>query len=132
MTFDVPFDDVHDVRESGLRVRREVVGAEYVARAFADADAFTRPLQELVTDYCWGAVWARPELARRERSMITLAMLTVLGRPTELATHVRGALTNGVTPDEIREVLLQTAVYAGVPAAVEAFRVAAPIVEEHR
>ncbi|MBC7301876.1 MAG: 4-carboxymuconolactone decarboxylase [Nocardia sp.] len=117
--------------EAGLRVRREVVGAEYVSRALADADEFTAPLQELVTEFCWGAIWTRPDLDRRSRSMITLAMLTALGRPNELATHVRGALTNGVTPEEIREVLLQATVYAGVPAGVDAFRVARQVIEEN-
>lgn len=120
-----------ELYEAGLRVRREVVGEEYVARALAEADEFTGPLQELVTEYCWGAVWTRPGLDRRTRSMINLAMLTALGRPHELATHVRAALTNGVTPEEIREVLLQTTVYAGVPAAVDAFRIAGPIIKEN-
>ncbi|MGW0246175.1 carboxymuconolactone decarboxylase family protein [Nocardia goodfellowii] len=116
--------------EAGLQVRREVLGEEYVTRALANADEFTGPLQELVSEYCWGAVWIRPELSRRDRSMINLAMLAALGRSHELATHVRAALTNGVTPVEIREVLLQATIYAGVPAGVDAFRVAAPIIAE--
>ena len=117
--------------EAGLQVRREVVGADYVDRALAAATGFSEPLQDLVTEYCWGAVWTRPGLDRRARSMITLAMLTSLNRATEFATHVRAALTNGVTPDEIREVLLHATVYAGVPAGVEAFRIAEPILQEH-
>lgn len=125
----MPIDGTHrETYEAGLRVREDVVGAEYVARALADADDFTGPLQDLVTEYCWGAVWTRDGLDRRTRSLINLAMLTALNRSAELATHVRGALANGATPVEIREVLLQTAVYVGVPAAVESFRIAAPIV----
>jgi 4-carboxymuconolactone decarboxylase len=117
--------------DAGMKVRQEVVGAEYVERAVAATTDFTRPMQELVTEYCWGAVWTRDGLGRRERSMINLAMLTALGKPTELAAHVRGALNNGVTPEEIQEVLLQTAIYVGVPAALESFRVANEIVAEH-
>lgn len=117
--------------DAGMTVRTEVVGAEYVARAIAATNDFNRPMQELVTEYCWGAVWTRPGLGRRERSMINLAMLTTLGKPAELGAHVRGALTNGVTPAEIQEILLQTAVYVGVPAALEAFRVAGEIIAEH-
>ncbi len=92
--------------------------------AVANADDFTRPLQDLVTTYCWGDVWGRPELDLKTRSMLNLAMLTALNKPHELRLHVRGAITNGVTPVEIREVLLQTAIYCGVPAAVDAFRTA--------
>jgi 4-carboxymuconolactone decarboxylase len=117
--------------DAGMKVREEVVGAEYVERAVAATTDFTRPMQELVTEYCWGAVWTREGLGRRERSMINLAMLTALGKPTELGAHVRGALTNGVTPQEIQEILLQTAIYVGVPAALESFRVANDIVAEH-
>jgi 4-carboxymuconolactone decarboxylase len=110
--------------EKGLAIRRAVLGAEYVDKAMAGADDFSRPLQELVTRYCWGEVWGRPGLDRRTRSMLNLAMLTALNRPHELALHVRGALRNGVAKDEIREVLLQAAIYCGVPAAVDAFRAA--------
>jgi len=124
-------DPHNDLYEAGLRVRREVVGDEYVDRALAAATDFSRPLQDLVTEYCWGAVWTRPGLDRRTRSMINLGMLTALNRSTEFATHVRAALTNGVTAQEIREVLLQATVYAGVPAGIEAFRIAGPILEEH-
>jgi 4-carboxymuconolactone decarboxylase len=108
--------------ERGLEVRREVLGAEHVDRSLANASDFMRPMQELVTDYCWGAVWARPGLDRRTRSLINLAMLTALGSGHELDVHVRGAVTNGATETEIRETLLQAAVYCGVPAAMEAFR----------
>lgn len=117
--------------DAGMTVRREVVGAQYVDRAAAATTDFDRPMQDLVTEYCWGAVWTRPGLGRRERSMINLAMLTALGKPNELAAHVRGALTNGVTVDEIQEVLLQSAIYVGVPAALESFRVAKEVIAEH-
>jgi 4-carboxymuconolactone decarboxylase len=116
--------------EVGLETRRAVLGAEYVDAALERATPFARPLQELVTEYCWGAVWSRPGLDRRTRSLINLAMLTALNRPHELAAHVRGALNNGCTEDEIREVLLQTAVYCGLPAALESFRVAESVLGE--
>src|SRR5215203_5285752 len=118
--------------EAGLQTRREVLGAEYVERALANADDFTMPFQEFVTTQGWHAVWNRPGLDRRTRSIINLATLTALGRSQELALHVRGALNNGVTPEEIREVFIQLAGYAGFPAAVEAFRTAQPIIAEHR
>jgi 4-carboxymuconolactone decarboxylase len=111
-----------DLFQQGLQTRREVLGAEYVDAAIANADDFNRPLQELVTEYCWGDVWNRPGLDRRTRSMLNLAMLTALNRPHELKLHVKGALNNGVTKEEIREVLMQTAIYCGVPAAVDGFR----------
>jgi 4-carboxymuconolactone decarboxylase len=101
-----------------------VLGEEYVNRALANADDFTKPLQDLVTEYCWGAVWGREELPLKTRSMLNLAMISILNRPNELRTHVKGALTNGVTRDEIREIFLQVAIYAGVPAAVDSFRIA--------
>lgn len=115
----------------GLEVRRDVLGAEHVDRSLAQASAFARPMQELVTEYCWGAVWARPSLERKTRSLLDLAMLTALDRPHELRRHVRGALNNGVTANEIREVLLQAAVYCGVPAAMDAFRTAEDVLKEH-
>lgn len=121
----------HETYEAGLRVRREVVGPEYVTRALDGASEFSSPMQDLVTEYCWGAIWTRPGLDRRTRSLINLAMLTALNRPREFATHVRGALTNGASSEEIREVLLQTAVYVGVPAAIESFRIADEILSEH-
>jgi 4-carboxymuconolactone decarboxylase len=110
--------------DEGLAVRREVLGSDYVDKALASADDLTRPLQELVTEYCWGAVWARPGLPRKTRSLINLGMLTALGKPHELKLHVRGALRNGCTREEIMETLLQTAIYCGVPAAIESFRAA--------
>jgi 4-carboxymuconolactone decarboxylase len=118
--------------EAGLKTRREVLGAEYVDRSLANADDFTRPFQEYVTMQAWDAVWNRPGLDRRTRSIINLAMLAALGRSAELVLHTRGALTNGVTPEEIREVLIQVGGYAGFPAAVEAFRTVQPIIAEHR
>jgi 4-carboxymuconolactone decarboxylase len=114
----------NDVYDKGLAIRREVLGADYVDNAIRTADAFNRPLQELVTEYCWGAVWGRPGLPRKTRSMLNLAMLTALNRPHELKLHVKGALKNGVSREEIAEVLLQAAIYCGVPAAVDAFRTA--------
>jgi 4-carboxymuconolactone decarboxylase len=110
--------------DKGLEIRRAVLGSEYVDKSIANADDFNRPLQELVTQYCWGEIWGREGLDRRTRSIINLAMISALNRPHELKLHVRGALRNGVTKAEIREVLLQVAIYAGVPAAVDSFRVA--------
>lgn len=110
--------------ERGLQIRSDVLGAEYVERALAGADDFTGPLQDLVTEYCWGAVWGRDELPRKTRSMLNLAMIAVLNRPNELRMHVKAALTNGVTREEIREIFLQVAIYGGVPAAVDSFRIA--------
>jgi 4-carboxymuconolactone decarboxylase len=110
--------------QRGLEIRSAVLGEEYVNRALADANDFTRPLQDLVTEYCWGAVWGRDGLTRKTRSMLNLAMISVLNRPNELRTHIRAALTNGVSRDEIREIFLQVAIYAGVPAAVDSFRIA--------
>jgi 4-carboxymuconolactone decarboxylase len=115
--------------EEGLAIRRDVLGAEYVDKAIAGSTDFTRPLQDLVTEYCWGAVWSRPGLDRRTRSLINLAMLTALNHQHELRLHVKGALRNGATRDEIREVLLQAAIYCGVPAAVDAFRSATEAID---
>jgi 4-carboxymuconolactone decarboxylase len=117
--------------ERGLQTRREVLGAEYVDRALDGASEFAAPLQELVTEYCWGAVWSRPGLDRRTRSLINLAMLTALNRSHELGTHVRGAVNNGCSEEEIRETLLQAAVYCGMPAGMESFRVAEQVLREH-
>jgi 4-carboxymuconolactone decarboxylase len=116
--------------EDGLRVRRDVLGAEHVDRSLARASDFSRPMQELVTEYCWGAIWARPGLGRRERSLINLGMLAALNRSHELGVHVRGALENGCTREEIQETLLQAAIYCGVPAGMEAFRVAEAALDE--
>lgn len=110
--------------DKGLSTRREVLGADYVDAAIANADAFNLPMQELVTQYCWGEIWNRPGLDRRTRSLLNLAMITALNRPHELKLHIRGALTNGVTHEEISEVFLQAAIYAGVPAAIDSFRLA--------
>jgi 4-carboxymuconolactone decarboxylase len=119
-----------EVFEKGLEMRKSVLGAEFVEKSFASADDFNRPMQELVTEYCWGAVWGRDTLDKKTRSMLNLAMLSCLNRPHEFKTHVKGALTNGVTKDEIREVLLQVAIYAGVPAGVDAFRNAREAMQE--
>ena len=116
--------------EEGLAVRKAVLGAEYVDKSMKSADEFTRPLQELVSEYCWGAVWTRPELDRRTRSFLNLAMLTALNRPHEIKLHVLGALNNGLTRVEIREVFLQSAIYCGVPAALDAMRVAKEVFAE--
>lgn len=119
-----------DLFDKGLKIRREVLGAEYVDASIKGADDFTKPLQELVTKYCWGEVWGRPTLERKTRSIINLAMITALNRPHELKLHVRGAIHNGLTKDEIREILLQTAIYCGVPAAIDAFRVAREVFKD--
>jgi 4-carboxymuconolactone decarboxylase len=118
--------------DEGLAVRKAVLGAEFVDKAIGAADDFNRPLQELVTEYCWGAVWTREGLSRRDRSLLNLAMLTALNRPHELKMHVQGALRNGVKREEIREVLLQATIYAGVPAGVDAFRVAREALAEFK
>jgi len=110
--------------DKGLAVRKEVLGAEYVERNLKAADDFTMPMQELVTQSCWGWLWGRPNLPRKTRSIVNLALLSALNRPHEFKVHVKGALTNGCTREEIREVLLQVAVYCGMPAGVEAFRLA--------
>ncbi len=116
--------------EAGLTVRREVLGAEYVERALAGADSFNRDFQELATEFCWGGTWARGVLDRKTRSILNLGMLSALNRPEEFKLHFRGALTNGCTLDELREVLLQIAVYCGIPAGVEAFRLAREVLRE--
>jgi len=116
--------------EAGLAVRREVLGAEYVEQALAGADSFNRDFQELATEFCWGGTWARGVLDRKTRSILNLGMLSALNRPEEFKLHFRGALTNGCTLDELKEVLLQIAVYCGVPAGVEAFRLARDVLRE--
>jgi len=116
--------------EQGLAIRREVLGAAHVDRSLGQVSEFARPMQELVTEYCWGAIWSRDGLPRQTRSLINIAMLTVLNRSHELGAHVRGAIRNGVTIEEIQEVLLQTAIYVGVPAALESFRIAEAKIEE--
>jgi 4-carboxymuconolactone decarboxylase len=116
--------------EKGLQIRREVLGAEYVDKSLKSANDFNRPLQELVTKYCWGEIWGRPTLDRRTRSIINLAMITALNRTHEVKLHVKGAIHNGLSKDDIREVLLQTAIYCGVPAAVDSFRAAQEVFTE--
>jgi 4-carboxymuconolactone decarboxylase len=111
-----------DMHARGLKNRKEVLGEAHVERSFATADDFSRPYQDLITEYCWGAVWDRPGLSRKTRSLLNIAMLTALNREDEFKLHVRAAFRNGVTRDEIREVLLQTAIYCGVPAANSAFK----------
>lgn len=110
--------------DAGLAVRREVLGNDYVDRALGNVNGFNGALQELVTEYCWGTVWTRDVLERRERSLVNLALMTALNRPNELALHVRGALRNGLSREQIGEVFLQCAIYAGIPAAIESFKVA--------
>ncbi|WP_136413962.1 MULTISPECIES: 4-carboxymuconolactone decarboxylase [Oxalobacteraceae] len=121
-------DDKDQQFEGGLQMRKQVMGEEFVEKAFANADAFTMPLQEFITRNAWGTVWCREGLDLKTRSLITVSMLTALGRAHELKGHVRGALNNGATPEEIREVLLHAAVYCGAPLAVDAFRVAQEVV----
>ena len=116
--------------EKGLKTRREVLGAEYVDASIRNADDFNRPMQELVTEYCWNEIWNRPGLDRRTRSFLNLAMITALNRPHELKLHVRGAINNGLTKDEIKEVFLQAAIYCGVPAAIDSFRSAKEVFKE--
>ena len=117
---------------TGLQIRKDVVGADHVERSLAQADEFTKPLQDLVTEYCWGRVWGREELPRTTRSLLNIAMLTVLNRPHELKLHVTGALRNGCSVEDVREVLLQTAIYCGVPGALYATRVAKEAVTAYR
>jgi 4-carboxymuconolactone decarboxylase len=122
-----------EIYDKGLAIRKAVVGADYVERSLANADAFTQPLQELVTQYCWGEVWGREGVVdRRTRSILNIGMLIALNRPVELKLHVRGALINGLTEDEIRELVLQAAIYCGVPAALDASRVAREAIREYR
>jgi 4-carboxymuconolactone decarboxylase len=116
--------------EKGLKIRREVLGAEYVDKAISTADDFNRPLQELVTTYCWGEIWGRPGLDRKTRSMLNLAMISALNRPHEVKAHVKGAINNGLTKNDIQEVFLQVAIYCGVPAAVDSFRLAREVFQE--
>lgn len=117
--------------DKGLAVRKEVLGAEYVERNLKAADDFNMPMQELVTQSCWGWLWGRPQLPRKMRSLVNLGLLSALNRPHEFKVHVKGALTNGCTREEIREVLLQVAVYCGMPAGVEGFRLAREAMAEH-
>ncbi|HEY2509124.1 MAG TPA: carboxymuconolactone decarboxylase family protein [Streptosporangiaceae bacterium] len=118
--------------DRGMKLRRESLGDSHVDASLAAATEFTRPIQEYVTEACWGDIWSRPGLDRRTRSLINLAMLTALNRPAEFAVHVRGAIRNGCTETEIQEVLLQTAAYCGAPAALESFRIADRVLTELR
>jgi 4-carboxymuconolactone decarboxylase len=116
--------------DAGLEVRRAVLGDDHVDRSLANATEFGKPMQELVTEYCWGEIWTRDGLDRKTRSLLNLGMLTALNRPHELQVHVKGALNNGVTVEEIREVFLQAAIYCGVPAAIDSFRTAQKVFDE--
>lgn len=120
----------NELFETGLKTRRAVLGDAYVDASIKSADEFSLPMQELVSQYCWGDVWNRPGLDRKTRSILNLAMLTALNRPHELRLHIRGAINNGVTKDEIREIFLQAAVYCGVPAGVDSFRNAREVFKE--
>jgi 4-carboxymuconolactone decarboxylase len=127
---DDPVTDDRSRREQGMAVRREVLGDEHVDRAVAGTTSFTEPFQDFITRYAWGEVWSRPGLTRPERSIVTLTALAALGREHELAMHVKAALRNGLTAEQIGEVLLQVAVYAGVPAANRAFAIAQQVLAE--
>ena len=118
-----------DKYKAGMAVRREVLGDEYVDRAISTATEFTNPLQDIVTENCWGEIWARGVIPKRTRSLITIAILAALKAPTELKAHILGALRNGCTIEEIQDVLLQSTVYCGVPSGVEAFRAAKEVIE---
>ncbi len=119
-----------ELYEQGLKVRRAVVGDAYVDAALRNADDFSLPMQELVTQYCWGDVWSRPGLDRRQRSLLNLGMIAALNRNEELATHVRGAINNGMTKEEICEAFLQVSVYCGMPAGLTSFKVARQVFKE--
>ncbi|ANI80223.1 carboxymuconolactone decarboxylase family protein [Sphingobium sp. EP60837] len=110
--------------DRGLALRKEVLGADYVERSFANADDFSRPMQELSTEYCWGNIWSREGLSRRDRSLLNIGMISALNRPHELKLHVKAALSNGLTREEIREAILQVAIYCGVPAGLDSTRIA--------
>jgi 4-carboxymuconolactone decarboxylase len=110
--------------DKGMKIRRATLGDAYVDRALGRMNDFNKPMQELVTEYCWGEVWGREGLSRRDRSMINIAMIAILNRHNELKGHLRGALNNGLTRDEIAEVLLQVGIYGGIPAAVDSFNIA--------
>ncbi|KKB09140.1 carboxymuconolactone decarboxylase family protein [Devosia chinhatensis] len=119
-----------ELYKSGLKTRREVLGEEHVARSLASMDDFTAPIQKLVTEYCWGEIWGRDGLDRKTRSLINLAMLSALNRPHEVRLHVRGALNNQVSREQIQEVLLQVAIYCGVPACLDSMKVAVEVFKE--
>lgn len=116
----------------GLKVRREVLGDEYVDRSMKSADAFNKPFQEIVSEYCWGLCWTDETLTRRERSILNLGMIAALGKMHEFELHFRGALRNGLTPEELRSVLIQIAVYCGIPVGVDCFRTAKKVLSEEQ
>ena len=118
------------MHDKGLEVRKAVLGEAYVNNALKNVDDFNRPFQEMLNEYCWGTVWGREELPRKTRSMLNIAMISILNRPHELRLHLRGALRNGVSKDEIREILMQVAIYGGMPAAVDSFRIAREVFAE--
>lgn len=125
-------DETHGTTfDRGVSMRQQVLGKEHVEKSLLNVTEFTRPIQELVTEYCWGVVWSRDTLPPKTRSLLNIAMLTALNRGHELGVHVRGALNNGVTIEELQETLLQTAIYVGVPAALESFRIAEKVVREY-
>ena len=118
------------MHDKGLEVRKAVLGEAYVNNALKNVDDFNRPFQEMLNEYCWGTVWGREELPRKTRSMLNIAMIAILNRQHEFRAHLKGALTNGVTREEIREVLIQVAIYGGMPAAVDSFRIAREVFAE--
>ena len=118
------------MHDKGLEVRKAVLGEAYVNNALKSVDDFNRPFQEMLNEYCWGTVWGREELPRKTRSMLSIAMIAILNRQHEFRAHLKGALTNGVTRDEIREILMQVAIYGGMPAAVDSFRIAREVFAE--
>lgn len=121
-----------DMFERGLEIRTEVLGPEYVGSSMTGATEFSRPIQDLATEYSWGAIWSRPGLTKKTRSLITLAMLSACEHPHALRIHIRGALRNGCTPDEIQEVFLQAAIYVGMPAAMDCVRLAQEVLDEQQ
>jgi 4-carboxymuconolactone decarboxylase len=118
------------MHDKGLEIRKAVLGEAYVGNALKSVDDFNRPFQEMLNEYCWGTVWGREELPRKTRSMLNVAMIAILNRQHEFRAHLKGALTNGVTRDEIREILMQVAIYGGMPAAVDSFRIAREVFAE--
>ena len=118
------------MHDKGLEIRKAVLGEAYVSNALKSVDDFNRPFQEMLNEYCWGTVWGREELPRKTRSMLNIAMIAILNRQHEFRAHLKGALTNGVTRDEIREILMQVAIYGGMPAAVDSFRIAREVFAE--
>ena len=122
---------IKELFDKGLEIRKAVLGKEYVEKALANADEFSMPLQEMTTETCWGYIWGRPGLPRRDRSVVNLAMISVLNRPNELKIHVKAALRNGVSKKEIAEIFLQVGCYAGIPTAVDSFRIAKDAIAEY-